>query len=333
MKTITKFLIAFVVVLLSIWSINQSLDMINQKDTLLNILGLAFIFSVLSIDTYLIILTLKHLKQTMKKFFPLLIIPVIFSLSSCERIDAGHVGIKVSMYGDDKGVNDITLVTGRVWYNPLTADIIEFPVFTQTKDYDPFVVNSKDASEFTVDPTLSYFVNSDKVPFIFQQYRKKLSQLEDGFIRNLVYDAYRISANKFTSDSLMSNRQKFEDMVQKQLTETLEKEGFIFQQLTSALTPPHSLKAAIDAKNTAIQTAMQAENKVKQAEAEAKIKKAQAEGTAESLIIQAKAEAEANRLRQQSLTSLLVQQQFIEKWDGKLPQYGTVPQLFRDISK
>lgn len=38
-------------------------------------------------------------------------------LSSCERIDAGCEGIKVNLYGDDKGVGDIALVTGRVFYN------------------------------------------------------------------------------------------------------------------------------------------------------------------------------------------------------------------------
>jgi regulator of protease activity HflC (stomatin/prohibitin superfamily) len=78
---------------------------------------------------------------------------------------------------------------------------------------------------------------------------------------------------------------------------------------------------------------MQAENKIKQAEAEAKIKRAQAEGNAESLKIQADAEAYANLKRQQTLTPLLIQQQFLEKWNGQLPQYGVVPQIFKDISK
>lgn len=31
-------------------------------------------------------------------------------VSSCERIDAGHEGIKVSLYGDDKGVGEAALV-------------------------------------------------------------------------------------------------------------------------------------------------------------------------------------------------------------------------------
>lgn len=46
------------------------------------------------------------------------------SLSSCERIDAGHEGIKVSLYGDDKGVGEAALVTGRVWYNPFTSEAL-----------------------------------------------------------------------------------------------------------------------------------------------------------------------------------------------------------------
>ena len=35
----------------------------------------------------------------------------------------------------------------------------------------------------------------------------------------------------------------------------------------------------------------------------------------------------------QSLTPLLLQQQMIAKWDGKLPVYGTIPTLFRDVAK
>ena len=45
------------------------------------------------------------------------------SLTSCsERIDAGSEGILVNLYGSDKGVDDVSLVTGRVWYNPFTEE-------------------------------------------------------------------------------------------------------------------------------------------------------------------------------------------------------------------
>ncbi|RVU02599.1 hypothetical protein EOD41_01265 [Mucilaginibacter limnophilus] len=250
-----------------------------------------------------------------------------------ENIDAGNVGIKINLYGTDRGVDNITIVTGRVWYNTWTTKIVEFPTYTQNVDYDPFVITTKDAAEFQVDPKLNYHVNANLVPQIYRQYRKPLNEIEQQFMRNTIYDAYRIVANSFTSDSVMSNREKFEDKIQSILTKNLAKDGFIYDQLTSAITPPASLRQMIDEKNASIQARLKAENEAKQAIAEAQVLKAKAEGEATALLVKARAESEANRLRQQSLTPLLIQSRFIEKWDGKLPTYGTTPQLFKDITK
>lgn len=60
----------------------------------------------------------------MKRFNCMCAFSLLFaamSLTSCsERIDAGSEGILVNLYGSDKGVDDVSLVTGRVWYNPFT---------------------------------------------------------------------------------------------------------------------------------------------------------------------------------------------------------------------
>ncbi len=55
-----------------------------------------------------------------------------FLVFSCERIDAGHVGVKVNQYGDNKGVSDVVEVTGMVFFNPITHSIYEFPTFIHT---------------------------------------------------------------------------------------------------------------------------------------------------------------------------------------------------------
>lgn len=243
-------------------------------------------------------------------------------LISVERVDAGSVGIRVNLVGDNKGVDDITEVTGWVFYMPLLTAIYEFPIYTQVKDYEPFKVNAKDGSEFSVDPTFSYYVDRAAVPKIFQQYRRNLQELENGYIRNVIYDSYRIIANQYPSDSLISNRVQFENRVQDMLQTTLRQEGFIFQQLTSNLVAPQSLRDAIDAKNKTTQEAIQSENKLRKTEAEAKAK-----------IIDAEAEKKVNDLKSSALTPLIIQQMYIEKWDGKLPVYGEVPKLFKDINK
>jgi regulator of protease activity HflC (stomatin/prohibitin superfamily) len=257
-------------------------------------------------------------------------------ISSCTQISPGSVGIKVNQFGTDKGVMDATECTGFVWYNPIKYDIYEFPTTIQHKEYsgeEAFIVNSKDGAEFHVSPIINYSVRPEKVVPVFKEYKKELPDLEVGFIKTAVYDAFRMATNSFTADSLISNRQIYEKVVRQLLDKELLNNGFTISQFTSNLTYPETFKKSIESKNAMVQQALQAENKVKFAEANAKIQVATAEGNAKSLIIQAEADATANRLRQQSLTTLLVQQQFIEKWNGELPVYGTTPQLFKDITK
>jgi regulator of protease activity HflC (stomatin/prohibitin superfamily) len=273
---------------------------------------------------------LKHILV----FLGLLLTSVLL-FKSCERIDAGHVGVKVNLYGDNKGVSDVTEVTGMVFYNPITHNIYEFPTYIQHKEYsgeNAFIVNSKDGSEFHISPIINYSVKREKVPQIFAKYRRSLGEIEDGFLKTNIYDAFRMTANFYTAEELISNRQLFETKVRATLDASLLPEGFIINQLTSNLVYPETFKKAIEAKNNAVQGALMAENKVKQAEAEAKIKVATAEGNAQAMLTSAKAEAEANRLKQQTITPMLLQLEWINKWDGKLPIYGQSPVLYKPVN-
>ncbi|MCQ2186700.1 MAG: hypothetical protein MJY92_08300, partial [Bacteroidales bacterium] len=112
-------------------------------------------------------------------------------------------------------------------------------------------------------------------------------------------------------------------------------EGFVVSEFTTQIMPPQSLRDAIDAKNQAVQNALKAENKVKEAEAEAKIAIAKAEGEAKALRIQGDGEAYYNRVVAASLNELLVRQDAIEKWDGKLPEYtgGSIPFINASVNK
>jgi regulator of protease activity HflC (stomatin/prohibitin superfamily) len=257
-----------------------------------------------------------------------------FVFNSCERIDAGHVGVKVNQYGDNKGVDDVVAVTGMVFYNPFTTTVYEFPTFIQHKEYkneNSFVVNSKDGSEFSVSPIMNYSVQRDKVPAIFSKYRRPLEDIEEGFLKTAVYDAFRLATNKYTADELISNRAVFEIEVRRLLDGQLLKEGFVINQFTSNLIYPETFKKSIEAKNNAVQAALRAENEVKTAEAQAKIKVATANGNAQAMLTAAKAEAEANSLKQRTITPMLLQLEWINKWDGKLPVYGTAPQLYKGM--
>jgi len=249
---------------------------------------------------------------------------IFFSIAfvSCnERIDAGYEGILVKLYGTDKGVQDVSLVTGRVWYNPLTESVYEFPTYVQTINYTAFTVNAKDGSVFTVDPTLSFKVKDGISPIIFKKYRKDIAEITETTLFNYIKDAFRIEFNKYTTDSIISNREKFEFAIQSNMGTLLDKEGFNLEQMTSGIQYPETITQAINAKNAAVQQAMRVENELKIAQAEAR-----------KLIVLAESEAKANELRKLSLNALLIQQQFIEKWDGKTPIYGNAPAFFKRVN-
>ena len=163
-------------------------------------------------------------------------------------------------------------------------------------------------------------LDRSKAAYVFNKYRQSLREIEMGYIRTCIYDAYRISANNYTSDELMANRAKFEQEVRSMLERSLNEEGFKVQEFTSQITPPQSLSAAIEAKNQAIQEALKAENLVKQAEANAQIAIAKAKGEAEATRVKADAEAYYNRTISASLSPFIIQEDWIEKWNGQLPQ-------------
>ena len=262
----------------------------------------------------------KHLFTIILILLVLIVVPT--TMCRCTRVDSSEVGIKFNKLSlTDQGKLDASPVTGYVFYNPITTAVHTYPTYVQRVDYQPFTVNTKDAAIFTMDPMMAYYLNRDKATDVFFKYRKSLEEIQEGYMRTVIYDAYRVTANIYTSDELMANRAKFENEVRVMLEKTLTEEGFTVTEFTSQITPPESLRKMIDEKNAAVQAALKAQNEVKQAEANAKIAVAKAEGDAKAMKIKADAEAYYNRTISASLSPMIVQEDFIEKWDGKLPTY------------
>lgn len=252
----------------------------------------------------------------------LFVVIIGMSFTSCEKINAGHEGIKVNLYGDSKGVENVSLVTGVVWYNPFTQEVYEYPTFVQSIDYPSFEVNSKDGSKFTIDPSMLVNIEKGKSPQVFVKYRQSLDEVIKNVLFISVKDAARIEFNNYTAEEIVSNRSAVDKSLEDRVRESFNKEGFILEQLTPGIAYPKSYEEAINAKNKAVQEKLRIDNEVEVAKAEA-----------EKLLVAARAEAEANKLREQALTPAILEKMWIEAWDGKLPVYGAVPTIFKDISK
>lgn len=267
-------------------------------------------------------------------FIAVILLLVPTTMVRCTRVDSSEVGIKFNKLSlTDQGKLNATTVAGYQFYNPITTDIYKYKTTMQNVDYNVFNVKTKDGTVFKMDPNLNYMLLRERAVDVFAMFRESLGYIETTYIRNAIWDAYRINANNYTADELMASQAKFEAEVKAMLDTTLGNQGFHIYQFTSQIDPPESLREKIDAKNAAVQAALMAENKVKEAEANAKIAVAEAEGDAKAMKIKADAEAYYNRTISASLSPMIVQEDWIEKWDGKLPQVSGGNTPFIQIPK
>lgn len=260
----------------------------------------------------------------MKKIVSLMIFAAMICCCncSCTRVDAGHEGIKVNLYGDNKGVDDVELVTGWVWFNPIAEAVYEYPTFVQTVNYPAFTINAKDGGAFVVDPTVNMNLIPGKASDVFVKYRRDMDEVMEEVLFTHIKNAYRIKLSNYTTDEIVSKREEFEKVTEDYLRQVLLAENFELGEMTSGLQYPETLEKAIIAKTEATQNAQRAQNELELAKA-----------NAEKLLVAARAEKEANELKTKGLTPAVLEQMWIEKWDGKLPMYGSVPTLFKDITK
>jgi len=250
-----------------------------------------------------------------------LLIFVSCTMVRCTRVDSSEVGIKFNKLSlTDQGKLDAATVTGYVFYCPITTDVYTYETRVRSANYKPFIVQTKDGSKFEMDPNLNYRLVRERAIDVFAKYRKPLEYIEENYMRVAIYDAYRINANRYTADELIAHRADFEDDVKAMLDSTLMNEGFYVEQFTSQIEPPKSLVETINSKNQAVQAALKARNEVEKAKAEAEIAVAKAEGEAKAMRVKADAEAYYNRTISASLSHMIVQEDWIERWDGHLPQ-------------
>lgn len=261
-------------------------------------------------------------------FWKALIVPaiiIVFALVNpfrLERIDAGHVGIKVNLTGDNRGVAKFEYKTGWVIYNSWFSDVYEFPTFQQHIDYEDQVVITKGGFQATIKPTFNYSLVSGNVGNMFQNLRISIAEIEKGWLKTAIVGAVNDVANKWTVDSIFNAREQFESAIGVECNKRVS-QWFNVSQLRTNIIPPTAITESINAKTKAIQEVQVAENRERVAVAEANRKIAEAKGDSAQVVIAASGEAESIRRKQLSITPEYVEYLKVTRWDGKLPQVST----------
>jgi regulator of protease activity HflC (stomatin/prohibitin superfamily) len=286
----------------------------------------------------------------------------VITSATVTRIDAGHVGIRVRLAGSARGVQDIPVVTGWVFFNPLTEQIVEFPISVQNVVWtaaqnegrstdESITFSSGEGVNINCDIGLSFHIDPSLAPHLYLRFRQpNLMLLADGYVRNAVREAFNVVASKMPVQEIYgAGKSKVVADVGERLREALGKDGFLIDQITinGALRLPENVAQAINRAMEATQNSIQAENRVRQVRAEAdqaiaeahgaaEAARQRAQGEADAVLIRARADAKANEIIRYSTTGTVLQYRALERWDGKLPLMnggGALPMLTFDVSK
>jgi hypothetical protein len=235
-----------------------------------------------------------------------------------ERIDAGHVGIKVSNVGDNRGVGRTEYVTGWIFYNSWISRIYEFPIHQQHIDYEEADIVTKGGFRATIKPSFNYSINAGNVADMFQNLRVGVREMEQGWLKNAIVGSVNDVANRYTVDSIFNHREEFETSIIKECNKRVS-QWFNVSQLRTNIVPPKEIAESIVNKTRAIQEVQVAENQRQVAVADAERKIAQARGDSAQAVIEAAGRAEAIKKEQLSLTPLYIEYIKIQKWNGEVP--------------
>lgn len=268
------------------------------------------------------------MKKILKSIFVLALVAV--SLSSCSRVAPNYYGVLMENYGKSK--SDYTKVQGRVNDNAPGSELFQVPAweqrakFTEDNSEDEKVLHLKasDNTEFTAKPVYSYKAKEDRVvDLIFQNARLGsgdtfMRELEDNVLEPRIYDIIKEESRKYVTDTLMARggSLKFEQRVQQIVKDEFAKSGLDLVSFSSNLDFSKKVKEKIDARN---------EVNTNISVLDQQIAEQRKRNELETL------KAEQNKIRSSGLTPQLLQQQFIQKWDGKTPLYGDTPLLLKNI--
>src|SRR6202451_1946451 len=163
----------------------------------------------------------RNRRNEMLKKYRWIAIPVLivlFFAGCATRIGPGRVGIKVDLAGSQRGVEELPIRTGWVFYNFLSSTIVEYPTSVQTAKWtrDPnegspnneeMSFNTKDGLTVYGDLSVSYHLDANKVPAFYVKFRNDdITQFTHGFLRNVARDAINRTGSTYTVQEIMGEK-------------------------------------------------------------------------------------------------------------------------------
>ncbi len=249
-------------------------------------------------------------------------------------LQANEYGVVISAFAP-KGYREVALTPGLHWIIPFVESVQKYSIARQTytmsstssegavQGDDSIQARTKDGQQIFIDASVIYAVDPTQ---LIQLHTVWQNRYEENVVRPVARAAIRNAVSQFGVEELVSTKRgELETTIRQEIETKLQANNIIMSDfLLRNIRFSDEYAAAVEQKQIAEQQAQQSKNVIEQKknEAEQARQTAQgqadaaviaAKGAAEARLIQAKAEAEANQLLSQSLTSTLLQYQYILK--------------------
>jgi hypothetical protein len=259
-----------------------------------------------------------------KQIFILSAIVATLFLASCERVAPNYYGVLMENYGKN-GKSDYTKQQGRVNTSSPGTELFQVPAFEQRAGFNNedgteriLKLKAADNTEFSAKPLYSYRAMEGRVvDLVFQNSRLGSGQdfmksLEDNVLEPHIYDLIKEESRKYVTDTLMANggSLRFETRVQELVKKSFEDKGLELITFSANLDFSDKVKAKIDSRNEVNTNVSVLDQQIVEQRKRNEL---------------AELKAQENIILSKGITPQLLQQQFIEKWDGKTALYGNMP--------
>lgn len=250
---------------------------------------------------------------------------IVLTITSCgTRVEPNYYGVLMENYGKN-GKSDYSKQQGRVNDWGAGTQLFQVPAFEQRAEFEnddntkrALHLKAADNTEFTASPLYSYKVIPENVvDVVFQNSRLGsgkdfMKSLEDNVLEPHIYDLIKEESRKYITDTLMANggSLKFEDRIQSLIKEAFKAKGLELITFSANLDFSDKVKAKIDSRNEVNTNVSVLEQQIIEQKKRNEL---------------AELKAQENIIESRGITPQILQQQFIEKWDGKTPLYGNMP--------
>lgn len=235
-----------------------------------------------------------------------LVIAFILIPFSFHTVDAGEVAV-VKHFGEAKAVRSAGLHFD-LW---ATNTYVVYDAKVQKVDIETMTYSS-DAQTMDVSMTLQYSINPDEVIEITKQYGSL--DLLQAKLESIVIEKTKAVLSSYKAMDIIANRAEMSPKVEEAIRAAVGEEYHVAINTVVLTNIDFS-----DAFESAVEDKMIAEQKLLQAEYENQTTIAQAQAKADALVIAAQGEKDANEMLQKSLTAEILKSQWIDKWNGELP--------------